>query len=212
MSTATAYATLERIAPVLTTQEAAAALRAPNTSASRALAELERKGLVRKIRHGLWSIGSRPFDPRTLVEELTRPYPAYVSFQSALAAHGAIDQIPREIAVASLEKAQRIETPFATFAIHRIPPRLFGGFEITDGIPLANAEKALFDYIYVACASGEPSRRIPELDLPARFSRKELAHWTERIASARLRSLVSVALADALKHAEYEDAGAVRRR
>jgi predicted transcriptional regulator of viral defense system len=49
-----------------------------------------------------------------IVAELTRPFPAYVSFQSALAARGAIDQIPRESAVASLDKPHRVETTLAT--------------------------------------------------------------------------------------------------
>lgn len=212
MSAAATYAALRRVSsPLLTTEEAAAALRTSHSAASRSLRTLSAQGLVRRIRHGLWSVASSPIDPRSIVAELTRPFPAYVSFQSALAAHGAIDQIPREISVASLDKPRRIETTLATYAIHRLPPELFGGFAERNGVSLATVEKAIFDSFYVACASGDPDRRLPELDLPADFSNKRLDGWVARIRSARLRALVSAAIARALKHAEHEDRPRRRR-
>lgn len=200
------YAALRGLSvPVLTTEEAATALRITRSAASRGLRTLERQGLVRRIRHGLWAVTDQPFDPRAIVNELTRPFPAYISFESALAAQGVIDQIPREIGVASVAKPRRIETSVATYSIHRVPPELFGGFVDTDGIRLATVEKAIFDSVYVASASGTPDRRLPELELPANFSKKRLEEWTERIRSARLRSLVRSGLTRALEHAEYDE-------
>lgn len=206
MSAAEAYAILRRLGgALLTTGEAAAALRTSQSAASRTLRTLERRGLLRRIRHGLWTIAPEPTDPRRIAAELTRPHPAYVSFDSALAAHGAIDQVPRVIEVASLAKSKRIRTTLATFIVHRLPPELFGGFVETDGIALATVEKALFDSCYVAVASGHPQRRLPELDLPASFSRRKLGLWIRRIRSPRLRTLVERALARALVGADYED-------
>ncbi len=212
MSAAAMYSTLRRLSvPVLTTAEAAAALQTSGSAASRGLRTLEAQGLVRRLRHGLWTLADQPLDPRTIVTELTRPFPAYISFQSALAARGAIDQIPREISVASLAKPRRIETRLATYVIHRLPPALFGGFEESDGVALATVEKALFDYFYVASASGRTRARLPELDLPAKFSRKQLESWLARIRSERLRTRVRAALERALEHAEYEDARVAHR-
>jgi len=207
MSAATMYAALRRLSiPVVTTAEAAAALRTSASAASRGLRTLEKQGLVRRLRHGLWILTDQPLDPRAIATELTRPFPAYISFQSALAARGAIDQIPREISVASLAKPRRIETRLATFVIHRLPPALFGGFVESDGVALATVEKALFDYFYVAAASGRARARLPELDLPASFPRNQLESWIARVRSARLRTRVRAAIARALEHAEYEDA------
>ena len=206
MSAAAMYSTLRRLSvPVLTTAEAAAALQTSGSAASRGLRTLETQGLVRRLRHGLWLLADQPVDPRAIVSELTRPFPAYISFQSALAARGAIDQIPREISVASLAKPRRIETRLATYVIHRLPPALFGGFEESGGVALATVEKALFDYFYVASASGQARARLPELDLPASFSRKQLDSWLARVRSARLRTRVRAAIERALEHAEYED-------
>lgn len=212
MSAAASYAALRRLGTrVLTTGEASAALRTSQSAASRSLRDLEAKGLARQVRFGLWVLGDEPIDPLALVSELTRPFPAYVSFVSALAAHGTIDQIPRDITVASLAKPRRIETSFGTYAIHRLPPKLFSGFTEKNGVALATVEKAIFDFFYVASASGHPGRRLPELDLAADFSEKELASWTARINSARLRTLVASDVNRALEHAEREERHPTRK-
>lgn len=213
MSAAAMYATLRRLSvPVLTTAEAAAALQTSGSAASRGLRTLEAQGLVRRLRHGVWILTDQPLDPRAIVTELTRPFPAYISFQSALATRGAVDQIPREITVASLAKPRRIETRLATYVVHRLPPALFGGFEESGGVALATVEKALFDYFYVASASGRTRARLPELDLPASFSRRQVETWLARIRSERLRTRVSAAIERALEHAEYEDTRGARQR
>jgi predicted transcriptional regulator of viral defense system len=205
VSNAATYATLRRIgARVLTTGEAAAALQTAESATSRSLATLARQGLMRRVRRGLWIVGDEPLDPGVLVAEITRPFPAYVSFASALAAHGAIDQIPRDITVASLAKSRRVRTPLATYVIHRIPPALFGGFGVRDGVSLASVEKAIVDYFYVGAASGHPKRRLPELDLASDFRDDEVTRWIERIASARLRTIVRRSVDDALARARDE--------
>lgn len=202
MSSASVFATLREIgAPTVTTREAAAALRVSTSSASRALRTLAQRGLARRIRHGLWSLADRTADPRLLASDITRPHPAYVSFASALAAHGVIDQIPRDIALASTGRAKRVKTSEGTFVVHRVPPRLFGGYVLEAGVPIATPEKALFDFIYVSQASGRTRRRLPELDLPPTVSRHEVERWIKRISSPRLRELVNKEVNRALRHA-----------
>src|SRR3989441_7419924 len=176
-------------------------MRVSTSSASRALRTLSQRGLAERIRHGLWSLADRTADPRLLAGEITRPHPAYISFASALAAHGVIDQIPREIALASTGRAKRVKTSQGTFVVHRVPPRLFGGYELQNGVPIATPEKALFDFVYVSQASGRTRQRLPELDLAGRFSRREVEGWIKRISSSRLRQLVNNEVKRVLKRA-----------
>ena len=183
------FATLSRLGPTITTGEAAAALNVPVSQASRLLRTLEARNLARHVRYGLWTIGDDPIDPRALADEITRPHPAYVSFFSALSAHGVIDQVPRQISVASLDAAKRVKTELATFAVHHLPPELFGGWVERDGVRLARPEKALFDLAYVAAVHGGRPPRLPELDLPSDFDPSELTRWVSRIDSPRLRTL-----------------------
>lgn len=204
MSAAANYARLRALGTeTVTTAEAAAALRTSTSSASRALRTLAGYGLVGSVGHGLWRLG-RGQDARQLAAEITRPYPAYVSFESALSAHGMIDQLPREIALASLSRSKRVRTPDATYAVHHLPPELFGGYEEERGFPLATPEKALFDWCYVSEASARPGRRLPEIETSSTFSEREFGRWLGLIRDDRLRRRVGAALEELLASAERE--------
>jgi len=135
MSAIAAFAKLRAIGyPYLTTREAAAALRVSASSASRTLRTLSAHGLTERVRHGLWRFAEQSPDARLVAAEVTRPYPAYISFASALAAHGAIDQIPLEISLASLSRPKRVRTARGNFVVHRLAPEVFGGFEVKDDV------------------------------------------------------------------------------
>jgi hypothetical protein len=195
------YATLERLGPVISTGEAAAALRMSVSSASRLLAGLAQEGHAVRLRSGLWSLGLAAPDPFLLAPELTRPHPSYVSFESALAYHGMIDQLPREVSVASLDRARRITTSVGTFAIHHLPAALFGGWQDTARGRIAGPEKAIFDIAYASVAHNGRARRVPELELPEGFEVAVIDTWTARIESPRLRTLTRRAIRQALTRA-----------
>lgn len=204
MRTTAAYAELLRLRrPVLTTGEAAARLRLPRFAASQILRRLADDGIVLQIRRGLWAL-TREVDPYALPEHLTAPYPSYISMWTALYRHGMIDQIPREIYVASLDRSKMIKTPVGNFVIQHLTPGLFGGFETRDGVRMATPEKGLFDTVYLAGARGERFARLPELELPSRFADKEVRRWVKRIPSSRLRTLVGRQLVRILAGAERE--------
>jgi len=195
------YATLERLGPVLSTGEAAAALRMSVSSTSRMLRGLEQAGRARQVRSGLWSVGLDAPDPFTIASELTRPHPAYVSFESALSYHGMIDQLPKEVSIASLDRARRIATSVGTFAIHHLPPELFGGWQETPRGRVAGPGKAIFDISYASVAHRGRGRQLPELDLPEGFDVRVVEEWAARIESPRTRTLTRRAIEHAMSRA-----------
>jgi predicted transcriptional regulator of viral defense system len=138
--------------------------------------------------------GGRPPDPFSIAPELTRPHPAYVAMLLALNYHGVIDQLPRDIALASLDRAREIRTTVGTYRVHHLPPELFGGWDSVPRGPIATAEKALFDLCYVGVVCSGRPRHVPELDLPAEFDRASIADWVDRIRSPRLRTMTSAAV------------------
>jgi hypothetical protein len=154
---------------------------------------MARAGLLVPIRRGLWSLESK-VDPFTLPEHLTAPFPAYVSLQSALYAHGMISQIPQVVYVASLTRPQRIKTSVATFSVHRIPPELFGGFQERNGAKIAEPEKALVDLLYLANVRSRLFTRLPELELPRAFSRRKASAWVNRIKAPYKKTMVATRL------------------
>lgn len=196
-----AYADLTRMGrPILTTREAAARWRTSGKTAGRRLRGLEQAGLIRHLRRGLWAV-DREVKPFAAAPFLTDPFPAYVSFWSALAWHGLIEQIPRQISVASLDRPRRISTSIGTYEIHHLTASVFGGFSGSEGTGyLAQPEKALFDTVYVRAAAGTHAY-FPELALPPTFEPEAALGWTERIESSRLRTLVTRGLRGAMGRA-----------
>lgn len=201
MKPANAYGDLLRIdRAIVTTREAAARWQTAQGTAGRRLRVMEEAGLVRRLRRGLWALDPDVV-PFAVAPYLTAPFPAYVSFWSALSHHDMIEQIPRQISVASLDRAQRITTTVGTYEIHHLAPELFGGYDGSgEGQYLATPEKALFDAVYVRVAAGSRAF-FPELSLPRDFDNARITEWIGRIENARLRTLVSRRLREALKTA-----------
>lgn len=199
-----AYGELLRIGrPIVTTREAAARLQTSVSNASHGLRSMEDAGLVRRLRHGLWTL-EPGIDPFAVVPYLTAPFPGYVSFWSALARHDMIEQIPRQISVASLDRSRQIKTSLGTYSIHHLAPEIFDGYEGSESSGyLAVPEKALFDTVYVRAAR-RAGVYLPELLLPANFDTAQLDKWIKRIPSTRERTLVSNGIAEALRQASHE--------
>jgi predicted transcriptional regulator of viral defense system len=204
VKSADAYGDLVRLErPIIETREAATRLGLSVSRTSHLLRSLEESGLVQRLRHGLWAIGS-DVEPVSLAPYLTVPFPAYVSFWSALARHGMIEQIPRQIYVASLHRTRTVKTTIGTYSIHQIVPELFDGYAGSERAGyLATAEKSLFDTIYLRSTRGARIY-LPELVLPNDFDGTKLDEWTARIARPRLRTLVTRGLEHAIAHASTE--------
>ncbi|HWP08016.1 MAG TPA: hypothetical protein VNN72_19865 [Polyangiaceae bacterium] len=190
MNGAEALAILRRLGvPALDTADAAAAFGLSTAAASQTLARLARAGLIRSVRHGTWWLEDR-LDRLLLPEYLTAPLPSYVSLQTALHRRGLIEQIPEVIYVVSLARSARLRTKLGTFSIHHVAPEVFGGYEETEhGVKLATAEKALFDFAYLSSGRTRLFTRLPELEVPRGFRRKELSRWLAKIPSVRSRTL-----------------------
>ena len=187
------YAELRRFKkPVLTTDDAAVRMRVSASAASRMLQRLSEKGLVHRLRRGLWTLEA-DLDPFLLAEYLTEPLPSYVSLQTALYRHGLIEQIPQVIYGVSLARTRRIETSIATYSIHRVVPEFFGGYRRDDetGMKLASPEKALLDVLYLSAAKSRLFARLPELELPRGFDVRACRRWIRRIPAPYRRTMVA---------------------
>lgn len=205
MNAASALARLRALGkPVVTTDDAALAFGAKRSAATHTLKRLADAGLLKRIRHGLWTT-DLTLDPLLLPEHLTAPFPSYVSFQSALFLHGMVSQIPEVIYVASLAQTRTVGTSLGTFSIHRLAPRFFGGYESVkgSGVRLATPEKALLDTLYLAPARSRLFAHLPEVELPKHFDHRRVRYWVGRISPGprrmaveqKLQRLVSAAAA-----------------
>lgn len=190
MNTSAALGVLRRLGkPFVTTRDAAAAFRESPSVASRTLSRLEAAGLVRRIRHGHWSLDPAP-NPLAYASSITTPLPSYVSLYTALAGHGLITQVPHVIYVVSLARTHEVATSIGTYSIHQLQPSLFTGFTTDRGIAMATPEKALFDALYLARARGGRFAGLPELELPVGFRFDRVAAFADLIEDEGARRRV----------------------
>jgi predicted transcriptional regulator of viral defense system len=177
--------------PVVTTDDAALALGAERSAATQTLKRLATTGLLKRIRHGLWATDSN-LDPLLLPEYLTAPFPAYISFHSALFFHGMVSQIANVIYVASLAQTRTVRTSVGTYSVHRLVPTFFGGYDTvkTSGVRLATPEKALLDTLYLAPARSRLFAHLPEVELPEHFDCDRIRYWIRRIPAGPRRTSV----------------------
>ena len=73
--------------------------------------------------------------------------------------------------------------------VHRVMPEVFGGYEISNDVPLATPAKAIFDLAYLSASHGQRFRRLPELELRRGYRKQETQVWVSKIKSARLRAM-----------------------
>jgi predicted transcriptional regulator of viral defense system len=181
--------------PSFETRDVSALLQVSPANASALLGRLAAHELVGRLARGKWTLG--PGSRGLVAEQVAAPYPAYVSLQSALFRHGAIEQVPAITYAVTLGRARRVHTPLGTVSLHRMPPELFGGFtEAEDGGKIATVEKALFDLVYLSPTRSRLFVKLPELELPRSFRWAETARWTKQIAGKSRRVFVETKLSE----------------
>jgi hypothetical protein len=179
-------------------------------NASRDLRNLQAHGLVTRVRRGLWAVPTHPdLSPYAVVPHLFKePKSGYVSLLSALNLHGMIEQIPNVVHIVTTSQRPALMTPIATYAFYRIEKALFGGFKPyrrTGNFDIATAEKALFDTLYFSARKGRRFAFLPEVELPAGFSSREVERWIERIGHQPLRTAVRRRWAQLAHRAAWSD-------
>jgi len=118
-----------------------------SSSLRRALYRLTKRGLLIKLSKGLYA---NSFSSPTLEEIAGVLYPpSYVSLESALFLHGILEQAPHLVTCVTLNKTKTFHTDLGEISYFHIKPDFFYGYQINDHIPLACAEKAALDFIYL---------------------------------------------------------------
>jgi predicted transcriptional regulator of viral defense system len=197
MNQAEALQGIQRLGvPSFETRDISALLRVSPANASVLLSRLASRGFVRRLTRGRWSIGEQS-SPGQLAEQVAAPSPAYVSLQSALFRRGLIEQVPDVLYAITLGRARRVKTPSVSVSLHRMPPALFGGYEVAgDGTKMATAEKALFDLLYLSPTRSRLFSSLPEMELPRSFGWPEVARWAKKIAGKSRRAYVERRIAE----------------
>lgn len=146
---------------VFLTRDAAVETSLPAQTLARGLRRADALELAAPLKRGVWasllSERPHPFEP---VPYLRSPWPAYVSLYSALSAHGVLEETPRTVFAVTAGPSLRLTTPLGEYSFHHLPERFMWGFETRRtekaAYPLASAEKALLDTVYLAGVPRSP--------------------------------------------------------
>lgn len=112
--------------------------------------------------------------------------PSYLSCEYILSRHGVIDQMPVVVTAATLRRSKRIKIGQTEISYKHLRKNLFWGFVEEGDSFIAEPEKALLDWLYLA---KKISRRMDEIDWK-RINLAKLKNYASKYPSNVRRQLV----------------------
>ena len=140
------------------------------------LNRLLKRGTLERIRRGIYLSSQSALRLERISSQLY--FPAYLSFESALARYGILDLIPYALTFATTRKTKETVLLNRLVKYRQIKKELFFGFELQDGIYVAEPEKAFLDMLYMVCL-GKASLAVGGLDLRP-MPKEKLQSYLER--------------------------------
>ncbi len=180
--------------PLFTTREIATVSGKSSSVVTQSLDHLRKHGLLLKVCRGVWAETGHPsLSPYAVIPFLSFRHRAYVSFLSALHLHGMVEQIPQVMMLASTAHTRALRTKLGVFAVHRISPKLFKGFDWygpQESFLIACPEKALVDSLYLSACKKKQFGNFPELSFKKSFSTPKAYAFAGEIPNEKVRSFV----------------------
>lgn len=125
------------------------------------LHRLVQSGILIRLRNNAYRLFLDAPDPERAANELY--FPSYLSFESALAAHGVLSQVPYTLTFATVRPSKRIFIEETEVIYRHLKTDLFFGYVLENGKYIATPEKALLDELYFM-ARGKTRIELSELD------------------------------------------------
>jgi len=127
-----------------------------------AISRLVKKGVLTRIKRGIYQLAFNPVDVKKIANQLY--YPSYLSFESALSQYGILSQIPYVQTFATPKKSKKIVLWKTEVQYRQLNSELYWGYTLENGIYLAEPEKAILDQLYFV-SRGKTTLKINELNL-----------------------------------------------
>lgn len=132
-----------------------------------------KRGLLRRLKRGLYCAAARPPSRWALANRVYRP--SYISLESALSYHGLIPETVYSVTSVTTRSTREFEVEGVSFLYRTLKRDAFAGYRAIgisgETVLLAEKEKALADLLYLSYLRNEPLNR--RLDF-ARVEREKL--------------------------------------
>lgn len=124
---------------------------------------LVKGGALKTIRPGVYRLTSKPVDLSLIANQTY--FPSYLSFESALANYGILNQIPHTLSFATTRKSKTVVLEDHQEVRYRhLNKNLFFGYKRSGKLEIAEPEKALIDQLYLV-SLGKASLDFDEINL-----------------------------------------------
>lgn len=106
---------------------------------------------ILKLKRGIYAFSINPTTELEIANKLCQP--SYISFETALSYYGIIPETVYAITSATTKRSKEVHIRNSIYKYYRIRKELYFGYQLKKikdkDILLAEAEKALLDYIYI---------------------------------------------------------------
>jgi predicted transcriptional regulator of viral defense system len=103
--------------------------------------------VIVSIKRGLYILRNQSIELEKLATVLY--YPSYISFEYALSKYGIINQGSFDLSLATTRHSKKTKLLNTLCQYHKLKEKFFFGFNLQNGIYLAEPEKAILDTIYL---------------------------------------------------------------
>lgn len=138
-----------------------------------AVYRLVKKGILAKIKRGVFQLAFNQIDVRRVANQLY--YPSYLSFESALSRYEILSQVPYTQTFATPKRSKKLMLWETEVEYRQLSQDLYWGFTLENGIYIAEPEKAILDQLYLV-SRGKTTLNIEELNL-ANVNKQILANY-----------------------------------
>lgn len=134
-------------------------LQGTKISAQKLLERYTRKGILARLKGGLYALKSNYPESYSIANKLYSP--SYVSFETALSYYGMIPETVYSITSATTKKTREYIVQGQAYKYHKIKKGAFAGYGLVDingkNILFADKEKVLADYLYFVFLKKKPA-------------------------------------------------------
>jgi len=173
--------------PIFRVEDISRVLRIDRIRASKILYYLEKKGDIRRIMKGVYTVAS---DDKVVATGIYRP--SYISMFTALYLHGVLLQVPRRIQVVTTKiyGVKKVIFDGTEIVYYKISPRYFFGYiwrMNRHTYFLARPEKAIIDIIYYGMSPNIGQIDLEQIDLKRL---RQMARIYPKTLQAKVRNLI----------------------
>lgn len=149
---------------------------------------LEKKGIIQKLAKGKYWFCLALKNDFLLANFLYQP--SYISLESALSFYGIITGFPYQITSVTPKKTKSFKIDNKDYIYSKIDKNLFWGYEKKENFLIAEKEKAIFDYLYLA-SKGLRSSNLEEFDFSL-INKSRLKNYLKKESNKNLLKFIKI--------------------